>query len=308
MNTASAHLNVKGALLVSLTLNEFGNNKQDAKATAELVANNHLSDSRAARVWKTLLPKGSSLDDVKAALRFLRNFHYRNTHAYIHDGPRILPTKNYAAYQKGIRQGKDMLESAVLNLVRDLDVLKEAAKLRLGGLYCEADYPTASDLKAAYGVKVTYSPMPASDTLLDLGLEPQEMVEMRAKLEREMNEAMLSANRKMWSELHDRLSTMLSQMLGERATVHEKTFEGLKSLVDILPRMNLTGDAALESMAQRLANMLKALDGRQLRSDPELRQQVATEAKTVFGVMSSFMNARRAASPAATPLEMKIAA
>jgi hypothetical protein len=300
----SNKLNVTGAVLVSLTISEFGNNKRDETATQDVVERNQLADATVARVWKTLLPKGSAIDQVRTAISALRSFHYKNTHSYVHDGPRILTTKNFAEYQKGLRQLEDEFQKAVLNLVADFEALKASAQHKLGNLFKDSDYPTSEELQNAYRVSVIYSPLPATDNLLDLGLEPADMAKMRAQLEQELQATFQSANRRMWAELHDRLATVVSQMSNEKSSVHPKTLEGITSLVEMLPRMNLTNDEALDAMSQRLTSMLQAMQSQAFRHDTELKSKVASEARAVFGVMSSFMNAKRRTPQA---MEMRVA-
>lgn len=302
--TVNANAKVTGAVLVSLTIAEFGNNKRDQAASTDVVQRNE-AEASAARVWKTLLPKGSAMDGVRTAISALRNFHYKNTHAYVHDGPRILPTKNFAEYQKGLRKLEDDFAKAVVALVADFEALKDAARKKLGHLFNDDDYPVKEELSSAYRVSVVYSPLPVTDNLLDLGLETADMVEMRNQLQKELESTFQAANRRMWAELHDRLSTMIAQISHEKSNVHPKTLEGVSALVEMLPRMNLTNDTALDAMAKRLSAVLATMQGESFRNDPALKSQVASEARAVFGVMSSFMSARRTTAPVS--LEAKVA-
>lgn len=295
---------VTGAVLVSLTIREFGTHKRDDGASLDVTSRNQ-ADVSAARVWKTLLPKGSVIDDVRAALGAIRSFHYKNTHAYVHDGPRILPTKNYQAYQQGMRLRKEELEKAVLTLEQDYEVLKEAAKQKLGALYDERDYPPVQQVRQAYQVATVFSPMPATEMLMDLGLETKEMEEMRSKLESELQDAFQSANRKMWLDLHSKLEVVIDQMASEKGNVHPKTLESIASLIEMLPRLNVTNDAALDAMAARLSTVVQSMSSPGFRHSEEAKTKAVEEARSVFGVMSSFMKARQQAP--SERMEMKVA-
>lgn len=283
-------LNVTGALLVSLTIREYGASKRDDDASAAVVSANFAEDAQAARVWKTLFPRGSAMDKVKAALRALRNFHYRNTLAYMHDGPRVLSTKNYAEYTQGLRRLSDDLDKAVLLLCSDLADLKEISRKRLGTLFKDSDYPTAETLAQAFKVEARYAPLPVADALLDLGLEPHDADQIRKELEGEMRAMFASANRRLWTDLHERLAATITQLGdGQTGKVHPKTYEGLKSLVDLLPRLNVTNDEQLDALATQLKSMLANIDSGDLRQDGDLRQAMAREASQVFDRMSTFM-------------------
>lgn len=285
---------VTGCLLVSLRLEAWTNATEDSQASIELAQVKN-AENRAARVWKTLLPKTTAVKRVNAAIRAIRTFHYRNTLTYLHDGPRILTTANYLAYKQGLRHLQDELANAVEDLVVQLDDLKSISKEKLGDLYKEDDYPSGNDLRAAYGIEVIYAPMPDGGNLLTAGLESDEAEKLRGDLEAGMRETFERANRKLWEDLYTRLATLQRQLTTEEAAPHDKTVEGLKSLVELLPRLNVTNDERLATMTERLRGSLNGVTAGGLRTDPSARERVAAETKSIHTVMSAFMGGRSGA-------------
>jgi len=283
---------VTGCLLVSLRLEAWANATEDNEASLEL-AKAKKAENRTARVWKTLLPNSSVVKRVNAAIRAIRTYHYRNTLTYLHDGPRILTAANYLPYKDGLRSLQDELANAVEDLVVQLEQLKTLSKKKLGDLFKDDDYPTENNLRAAYGLEVIYAPMPDGANLLSVGLESQEASELRAQLEAGMQDTFERANRKLWEDMYSRLATLLHQLSADKAIPHDKTVEGLKSLVELLPRLNLTNDDRLAQMTERLRDSLAGVTAGGLRTDPMARERVAAEAKTIHTVMSAFMAGRK---------------
>lgn len=279
---------VSGCLLVSLRLEAWANATEDKQASTEL-AEAKKAETRAARVWKTLLPKTSAVKRVNAAIRAIRTFHYRNTLVYLHDGPRILTAANYLDYKKGLRHLQDELTNAVEDLVEQLEDLKTASQAKLGDLYKEDDYPTANDLRAAYGLEVVYAPMPDGANLLSSGLDTEEAEKLRGDLERQMRETYERATRKQWEDLYTRIATLQRQLTAEDAAPHDKTVEGLKSLVELLPKLNITNDEKLTLMTERLRKSLAGVTAGGLRTDPMARERVAAETRSIQTVMTAFM-------------------
>lgn len=293
------------ALLAILTMQAFTNSTCDASVSKELTDMKG-AEGKTARVWKTLLPKTSAVKRANAAVRAIRVFHYKNTLAYMHEGPRILTTANYLAYKQGMRRLQDELEAAVADLADNLEELKTLSKEKLGAMYKEDDYPSSEELRGAYSVSVQYMPLPDGASLLATGMEAEEAEELKAELEKNMRDTFERANRKLWEDLYTRLAALQRQLTSEDVSPHDKTVDGLKSLVELLPRLNVTQDSKLSAMAERLKESLGNVTAGTLRTNPQTRQRVAADARGIQNVMSVFM-AGRTGSGNASEVQRRVA-
>lgn len=231
---------------------------------------------------------------MESVVRAARTFHYENTHAWMHDGPRILTRANFDPYMVRMRQFKSEFEMAVLNVLGEYEDMKEQAKKVLGMLYDESDYPTRESLFTRYTFDTAIQPMPVSANLLDLGLESAEAEELRLKLERDMAETFAKANRRLWDDLFARLEKLYVKLSDEKAYVMDETIDGLRNLAELLPRMNITNDANLAVMAANLTSSLEGLSAASVKHDPALREKAAKDTGAVFSVMQALRDGKTA--------------
>lgn len=275
------------SVLVTLCISTWDANRQDRRASRDVAVANNVTDQRLCRLRKSLLPKTKALDVLAAEVRAARTFHYDNTHAWMHDGPRILTRANFDPYMTRMRMFKANFETAVLNVMAEYDEMRERARDVLGQLYDANDYPTRESLFTRYSFDTTIQPMPVSANLLDLGLESAEAEELRLKLERDMAETFAKANRRLWDDLFGRLAKLYEKLSDEKAYVMEETIDAVRKLAELLPRMNITGDPNLEVLAANLTTSLEGLSAEKVKHDPALRERKAKETQSVYHVMQS---------------------
>ncbi len=286
-------MNLTNCVLVTLNISNWDANRQDRRVSAAVADANEVKDKRLCRLRKSLLPKTEVMDRLFAVIRAARTFHYENTHAWMHDGPRILATSNFEAYMKQMRRFKADFEAAVLDFIAQYDDIKKEANGVLGLLYDAADYPDKNTLRRRYAFETKIQPMPASSGLLELGLEPEEAEAFRRKLEADMAETFQRANRRMWEDLYERLEKLYGKLSDEKAYVKEETIEAVRNLAELLPRMNITNDQKLEALAQRLKDSLKGLSADAVKHNPSVREKAVADTQTVFNVMQTFMHPAR---------------
>lgn len=283
-------MKISNCVLVSLNISNWDANTQDRRISAEVAQAHSVQDQRLCRLRKSLLPKSEEMKKLFSVMRAARTFHYENTHTWMHDGPRILPTQNFDAYMAKMRALKSEFESAVIDFVNQYDAIRANAKQVLGSLYNEEDYPQVSTLRGRYSFDIKIQPMPASDGLLQLGLEPEDAEEFRRKLEADMAETMQRANRRLWEDLYSRIERLYAKLCDDKSHVREETIEAVRNLADLLPKMNITNDTRLDALAQKLQASLKGLSANKLKTDDSVRQKAMEDTRNVFNVMQAFMS------------------
>lgn len=283
-------MKIANCVLVSLNISNWDANTQDRRVSAEVAQAHSVKDQALCRLRKSLLPKSEEMKKLFSVMRAARTFHYENTHTWMHDGPRILPTMNFDTYMAKMRGFKAEFEAAVLDFVNRYDEIRAQAEQALGSLYNEQDYPLVSSLRARYSFDIKIQPMPASEGLLQLGLEPQDAEEFRRKLEADMAETMQRANRRLWEDLYDRIERLYGKLSDEKAHVREETIDAVRNLADLLPKMNITNDTRLQSLADKLQASLKGLSATKLKTDESVRQKAMEDTRNVFNVMQAFMS------------------
>ena len=275
------------AVLVGIAISGWQARKYDRKISAE-VAQQHAATSDAGRFNKCLLPGGAeSYDAVHKKGRELRTFYYENTLPWSKDGQRILPTANYDKFSTGVRAFRRDYEFLAREFVREYPILKEDARLLLNGMFQESDYPDPSVMMSKFSVIVETLPLPAAnDFRVELGQAEIEriQVELQARLQNEF----MNANKDLWDRLSVAVANIKGRLQVPDAKFHDTLISNLLDLVNLIPNLNVTGDANLEAMLKR-CEALTVHSPNTLRNDTVTRAEVAQQAKEISDLMSAYM-------------------
>lgn len=265
------------SVLVTLSISTWDVNRQDRKGSASAAASNNVTDQRMCRLRKTLVPRNEALKELESRARAARTFHYDNTHAWLHDGPRILTRKNFDTYMATMRDYKIRFEAAVLNFIAQFDTSKEKARAVLGDLYNEQDYPKRDVLAAAYKFDTFVQPLPLASSLLDLGLDSAEGEALRLRMEQELTDTFARANRRVFDDFRARLEKLHAKTSDPVAHVMEEHLEGVRKLGELLPRINLLGNTALDDLAAQVLAALTGVTAEGVKGNPTTRGRIAYE-------------------------------
>lgn len=279
----------KNCVLVSLNINAWEGHQLDKTVSREVADAKNVTDNSMCRLRKSLLPRVEVVLRLHRIMNSARTFHYKNTREWMHDGPRILMTKNVSHYMQGMRQIKANFEQAVLDMLAQMDDLKELAKANLGELYKESDYPSVDTLRHRYQMDYKMQPLPVSTELLDLGIATEDAKELQAKLEADMAETFERASRRNWEDLYERLERLYKKLSDEEAVVTAPALKAVQDMAEMLPRLNVTNDPKLEALSQRLQHSLGGLSAASLRHNPDTREKARSETQAVYNAMQAFM-------------------
>lgn len=286
------HLNDR-AMLVGLTISMWSAHKHD-RAVSQEVAQQHGNDVRLGRFNKRLVD-GAALKAVQSAAGLLRSCHYTNTLPWSDAGPRILTATNYLTYTQAMREKRQAFEGAVHDFVGQYRDHIAAAERQLGDLFRESEYPSLAEIEGRFGIDIQYLPLPDSnDFRVDLG--DIEEARIRKEIEARVEETIQAAHRSLWERCHEAVSHM-----AERLSAYQKPQDGrasgvfrdtlvtnIRELVDLLPRLNLTGDPELEAMRRRIEKELAQEDPATLRENETVRKSVASAAASILADMAGW--------------------
>lgn len=277
----------KNCVLVNLTIRSWIANKQDSGVAAEVAQAKGVEDIKMGRYWKSLLPKCDEVDQVNKAMGKAREFHYANTLAYMHDGPRILPTSHYEVYHLTMKAIRAEFDVAVLALIDKYDELKLAAKQKMGSLYNELDYPDKNYVQSRYSIGTIVLPLPASDSLLDLGFSADVANEMRARVEMELSERFRKNARALWDQLGKNLDSLLKTLGDPKKAIQNKSLDVTRRMAQLLPKLNIVEDHRLDAVCQRLHEVLEGITHVVLATDIPRRDKVAADLRLLRQTIGS---------------------
>lgn len=282
------------AMLVNVNISAWSGRKHDRKVSDE-VARQHGANRDVGRYNKVLLA-AEALKDVSRVARLARDAHYTDTLPWSDIGQRILPAANFFAYTQTQNAFHAEFDHAVDQFVAAYPSYVEDAKVRLNGLFNAADYPSERQIARKFGFDVDFMPMPdVADFRVSLSDEAHATI--ASNLEARLKDATDLAVRDLWQRVHDTVTHMHERLSAYAIDATGKVTGGifrdsmvtnLRDLVELLPRLNVTADAQLEAMRQKLVEKLCPIEPDDLRTDATLRQETAQTAADILAAMAGY--------------------
>ena len=283
------------AMLASLRITQWTARKIDKKVTHE-TNSAHGASADAGRYNKALLAK-DALASMLAISNAARTEHYAKTLPWLDDGARILPAMIYQDYANKMREYRESFEKAVAGFVSDYPSFVNDARNRLNGMFNESDYPTAQSIAAKFSFGVGLQQIPeANDFRVDVGNEQARAI--KADIEARAMEALQNATNDAWKRIAEtvgHMSAKLSEFKPASRTekaigiFRDSLVENVKELVGILPAFNLSNDARLTDICNRMQQDLCSYDADDLRNSDLLREKVKAQAQAILSDVSEIM-------------------
>lgn len=276
------------AMLVRVSISQWTARRHDAQATREVIEN-HGASSDAGRFNKALVDP-EALRPVQKIANEARTFHYAQTLPWGDDDARILPAENYLEYTRALRDLGATFDQAARDFAGQYPELIERARGALNGLFRAADYPSPDDILRRFSFSVSVSPLPdAADFRVSLGAE--ETARVRVQIEKDAQAAIAGAMRDLWERLREVIRHAAERLRDRDAIFRDSLIGNIAELCSLIPRLNLTGDPALATLAEEAARTLGAQDPADLRRSEFARSIAAKDADAILAKMAAYMEA-----------------
>lgn len=266
------------AVLVELNVSTWGASKLDRDIADSVNASNNAA-ADASKVYKNLMAGTSLVSDIAKYAARIRLYHNEMTLPWSNKGARIVPMKMVLDYKAQMNQFRITYESMCNQLYNDYATLVTKAQQNLGALYKASDYPSLDDVKAKYGMRLVFSPLPeAGDFRLDTASE--DLRELRAELEasyqQDFDDRVGKAVREAWDRLHDELQSLSSKLNddGVKKRYHDSLLENPQRLCTLLTKLNITNDPELEQARRDLERALVGVEIEDIKESEGVRSDV----------------------------------
>lgn len=263
------------ALIVHLCISMWTNRKHD-KTVSKEVEESKDAEKDAGRYNKVLVSK-EALKDVQKCVSAIRNFHYDNSLRWSDNGERLLPAANYFTYVNQLNTLRAEFDEAVRVFLFHYDSYVQEARIRLGKMFNISDYPSRSEIEQKFRISPVFMPVPSTD--FRVGLNSNEAEKLKKAAEFEINERLKDVMDEVWKRVKDQLVSM--QKLSDKDSYFKNAmFTNLEELVNVLPRLNVTGDIHL----QRISEEMKSLcgDPDTIRCDDTIRNIKAQKVESIM--------------------------
>jgi hypothetical protein len=173
------------------------------------------------------------------------------------------------------------LSAAARNLDRHFEELKDAARIRLGSLFSESDYPAT--LEDAFAVTWDFPTIDPPDYLRQLS--PELYREQSQLVSQRFERAVEMAEQAFIEELN-RLVQHLTERLGDESDGQRKIFrdsavENLQAFFERFRLLNVRSNEELDDLVSSCERIVRGVRPDQLRQSASMRHQIGTQLTTV---------------------------
>lgn len=273
------------AMLVALSISVWTARRHDRRVDGE-VAGNHGASVDAGRYNKRLVRKGAAAyEGIIKVANAARQWMYSQTLPWGQEGTRILPAASYLEFQTMMRRYEAQFQAAVADFLVEYPNLLTDAQAMAGSLWRADDYPPASELPGRFGFRIAVLPFPeAGDFRVALG--ESELVAVRAQIEADVAATMAMATAEVWERLREVVGRMRERLADPKAIFRDSLVGNIRELCELVPRLNITGDAGLQAMATEISRELGRFEPAELRESAEARLATAQAARQIEAKMA----------------------
>jgi hypothetical protein len=279
------------SMLVELSISVWTGRKKDRAASDDVTRMNH-ANMGVASVNKKLLGDCEELVAIQKFGANVRSGHYAMTMPWSDSGLRLLPTKQFFKYNEQItalRAEFDRLVEVFLSAY-DWEVMQ--AQTKLGNLFIRDEYPTVESLRAKFGFRLNYIPLPdAGDWRVDM--EHETTASLKSQYAQFYQSQMEGAMRDVWERLHEHVTRFINQLGvdedGKKGKIFQSTIDHVQSLTDMLGMTNFTNDPNLSLAEARLRAALRDVTQADLKNDEFLREDTKRAMEQAIAALPSLL-------------------
>jgi hypothetical protein len=279
-------------LVVGLNISAWEARRQDRKVNKE-VADAHGTASTVGRYHKDLLPAATEHEAVLLIRNEWRRWYYENTLPWGDDSGRVIRSFDYLDFALESQSYEQRWNAAVKDFLAAYPTLVAQAELRLNTLFDPNDYPSVQEVKNRFGVRLTTYPLPdAEDFRIIEGIPPDE-AERLCKvavegLEAHLNEAITDLWKRMFKVVAAMQEKLVVPIGKPGGRFHDTLVDNISELVELLPRLNLTGSAEINAIADDMHELTR-YPAEILRTSPEARDTTAARAAAIAERMKAYV-------------------
>lgn len=275
------------AMMVELNISCWTARKLDKNVSKDIDAVKN-TKVRAGNYHKHLLAGNPHHEAVVKYAASSRLWNIKQTIPWSDSGPRIVTMENLfnGGYKQELDNRKAEFERLVDVFLGVYPTLISAAAFQLGDLFDREEYPTPDVIRSKFRFNYTLTPIPtANDFRIEIGeLAKRELIE---QYEAAFNERLNNAMRDVWDRLHECLTHMSERLAndeeGKRKLFHGTLLTNARELIDLLAKLNVTGDAKLEEARRDLQNALLNTEIDTLKESDYVRENVKSKVDAILG-------------------------
>jgi hypothetical protein len=204
-------------------------------------------------------------------------------------GVRLIRRDQVEEFANRMRQFQEELDEAVATLNSRYGELRTTAEQKLGHLYNPADYPMS--LIGLFSIEWDFPSVEPPNYLQYLNPELYEQECQR--VQRRFDEAIHLAEEAFTAELSKLVSHLTERLAGQEdgkpKIFRDSAIENLAEFFDRFRQLNVRSNEQLDHLVNDAQRVIRGIQPQELRDNPGLRQQVATELSRVQSVLDGLL-------------------
>jgi hypothetical protein len=272
------------AMLAAVHISIWTAIKHDRKISRD-VADQHGAHQGAGRYNKQLLRGADKLDELRTLAGQVRQYFYKITLPWSDEGFRLLPSNLYFDLTARMREFEAGFEQGVESFLQVYPQYIEQVRPELNGLFREEDYPAADKLRNDFRVQMS----------------AEEQARVAREIDANVRESLTRGTEDLWKRLRDVVSHMVDRLNEPESRFHATMVTNVFDLVELLPRLNVNGDADLNRFAEQIRQRLCGFTAQDLKKHDLLRVATANDAAEIVAEIDSVLRDREASVPEEAP-------
>lgn len=284
------------ALLASLRISSWSGMAVDNEVT-DSIHEAHKAGKKAGRYNKRLV-HNSFLSGVSGAHSAARATHRLLTLPWEDDGSRVLSAAGYLTYVQKMQACKKQAEAEVKKFLESPSEYIAEAKVRLGDMFNEDDYPSEAILASKFAFDVEVKGLPESADFR-AQLSDSHTKAIIRDIEKRTEERLQKATNDVFNRIRERVEHLRERLkeyspgtddTRTKGIIRDSAITNILELAnDVLPVLNITGDQRIEDLRAKLMSDLVEHSPEILRADPAVRKATINKADAILAKVRGYM-------------------
>lgn len=251
----------------------------------------HHSDRRTL-VHKKIFKNSQRFKKVQSAYTGVYQYYVNNSLPW-DNGSRIIPSHRVVDFMGEINQKKVTAQTALDEFINNYhqEVAEDMASA--GNLLQSNDYPTPEQVRSRFYTGVSLSPVPGADDFRVIeGLDEADVENLISDARNEEQKRCEDAVKECWHRLYKVVNHMCDRLSeygkGEKDRLHKSIVTNVTETVDVLRRLNITGDQALDDVLNEIQSELDSVDIEKFKAFKDEREQTVSKMNEIMSRMGFF--------------------
>lgn len=206
-------------------------------------------------------------------------------------GERVIKTTAFMDIKHKMKMLEERYWDTANQFIDGYDDMVAIEQARLAKLSINVNFPTKEQIAKKFRFDLWFGGIPEGDELIrkygfDLPYDEVHRIakEAEEKTKDQIAKAMLEAWRRVFNTVYD----MAVKLSNEDIKFRDSLVGNIRSLVSMMPHLNITDDPQLETIRKEIEEKLLAHSSTEIKKDKEVREKVAQSALDITKQMATF--------------------